>query len=121
MLVNAIEEIQKFTRPIHTIVRYYGNDFVTPWASTLFFVNDEGVAITCKHIAEHLVHADTINSRYKEIKKEIDAIGVINRKNKKHIYSIEAKYSLKKQETVIQIKNTFLHKISIKIFKIIKS
>ena len=40
MFVNAIEEIQQFTRPIHTIVKHYHNNFIQPGAATLFFVNE---------------------------------------------------------------------------------
>ena len=41
MFVDAIEEIKKFTRPVHTIMRHYSNDFVQPGAATLFFVNED--------------------------------------------------------------------------------
>jgi hypothetical protein len=64
MFVKAIEEISKFTRPIHSIMRSYGSNKVFPGASTLFFVNQDGAAITCRHVAEHLVHADKLNQQY---------------------------------------------------------
>ena len=49
MFVEAIEKVDAFTRPIHTITRTHGG-LVTPGSATLFFVNDEGVAVTCKHV-----------------------------------------------------------------------
>ena len=64
MFVKAIEEINRFTRPIHTIMRSYGSNKVWPGASTLFFVNQEGIAITCRHVAEQLLHAEKINQQY---------------------------------------------------------
>ncbi len=64
MFVKAIEEINRFTRPIHTIMRNYGSHKVGPGASTLFFVNNEGIALTCRHVAEHLLHAEKINQQY---------------------------------------------------------
>ena len=75
MFIKAIEDIQKFTRPIHTIVRYYGHDFATPWTGTFFFVNDYGIAVTCRHIANNIINTDSINQRYSLIKKERDSFG----------------------------------------------
>lgn len=64
MFVRALEDISRFTRPVHTIIRMYGSSKVLPGASTLFFVNDEGVAITCKHVAEILLQAENVNRQY---------------------------------------------------------
>lgn len=52
MFINAIEEVGRFTRPIHTITRIPGEHIVNPGAATLFFVNEDSVAITCKHVIE---------------------------------------------------------------------
>lgn len=110
MLVKAIEEIQKFTRPVHFIVRYYGNDFASPGTGTLFFVNDEGVAITCKHIADNIILSDQINQRYQLIKKEKEALGSkVDGKYKKQLTALESRYGLIKQETIIQIKWTIIN------------
>src|SRR6267142_3451113 len=109
MFIKAIEEIQKFTRPIHTIVRYYGNDFATPWTGTFFFVNDHGIAVTCRHIANNIINTEPINQRYNLLKKEIDSFGTkTDGKYKKQITAIETKYGLVKQQTIIQIKNTIM-------------
>lgn len=64
MFVKAIEEMNRFTRPIHTIMRGYGANKVWPGASTLFFVNNEGVAVTCRHVAEHLLQSEQFNQQY---------------------------------------------------------
>lgn len=108
MFVKAIEEVKQFTRPIYTIVRYYGNDFATPWASTMFFVNESGVAVTCKHVSNNISETEPLNKRYSDsIRGEIIAA-----KNKRHILQqIEKKYGLKPHETIIQAKNTFIGSI----------
>src|SRR5450432_548353 len=109
MFIKAIEDIRKFTRPIHTIVRYYENDFATPWTGTFFFVNDQGIAVTCRHIANNIINTESINQRFGLIKKEKDSFGSkIDGKYKKQIAALEAKYGLVKQETIIQIKNTIM-------------
>jgi hypothetical protein len=64
MFVKSIEEINRYTRPIHTILRGYGSGKVWPGAATLFFVNNEGVAVTCRHVAEQLVNSEKINQQY---------------------------------------------------------
>jgi hypothetical protein len=64
MFVRALEDISRFTRPVHTIIRMCGSNKVLPGASTLFFVNDEGVAVTCKHVAEILLQAENVNRQY---------------------------------------------------------
>ncbi len=110
MFITAIEEIQRFTRPIHTIVRYYGNDFVTPGTGTIFFVNDQGIAVTCRHIAQNIINTNPINERYSLIKKEKNTLGTkIDGKYRKQLAALEAKYGLINQETVIQIKNTVMN------------
>lgn len=64
MFVHAIEEMNRFTRPIHSIMRGYGSNKVWPGAATLFFVNNEGVALTCRHVAEQLLQSEQLNQQY---------------------------------------------------------
>lgn len=64
MYVNAVEIVSRFTRPVHTIMRTYGSNKVMPGAATFFFVNDDGVAVTCRHVAENLMHAEQLNQQY---------------------------------------------------------
>lgn len=70
MFVNAIEKVGGFTRPVFTISRKYGEDQVEPGASTIFFVNDEGWAVTCKHVAALIINAGKIEKKYSEFKQK---------------------------------------------------
>ena len=106
MFVTAIEEVDKFTRPIHTITRTYGG-LMSPGSSTLFFVNENGVAITCKHVAQHILDSDAVNLKYNTFKKERDLIPHDN-KFKGKVIGLETKYALKKV-SIIQIKNNFVN------------
>lgn len=106
MFVSAIEEAARFTRPIHTITRTYADTFVNPGAATLFFVNDEGVAITCKHVMELVGNRPAINEHYDRFRKERAAIGRNNKYNQR-LKQLEAAYNYK-PETIVQIKELFL-------------
>lgn len=56
MFVNAIEIVEGFTKPIHTITRPYGG-VISSGTSILFFVNENGVAVTCKHVLNQIIQA----------------------------------------------------------------
>ena len=75
MFVDAIELTGKFTRPIHTISRFFNSVDVIPGTASLFFVNADGWAITCKHVTELLVNASTITKRYQDYKDELTKSG----------------------------------------------
>jgi len=64
MFVQAIEKVAGFTRAIHSISRNFGSSQIEKGAATLFFVNQEGYALTCKHVAQWITQADQINQRY---------------------------------------------------------
>ena len=74
MFADAIEKNSQFTRSVHFISRLFGSTEVVPGTATLFFVNDDGVAITCKHVADDLLKCDKINNLYKNYLDEIKAI-----------------------------------------------
>jgi Trypsin-like peptidase domain len=110
MFVNAIEEIQKYTRPVHTIVRHYHNNFIQPGAATLFFVNELGVAITCKHILDQLLAEHSINAHYKKFKAEKKLLGTkLDGKYKKQLKDLETKYNYTSTEAVAQLKNFLIN------------
>ena len=60
MFENAIESISTFTRPVNTILRTYSGKQIIPGSATLFFVNEEGYAITCKHVIDLLASSSRI-------------------------------------------------------------
>ena len=63
MFVSAIDTAARVTRPIHTITRLGGEPTVVPGAATLFFVNADGWALTCKHVASQLVVAEQLAAK----------------------------------------------------------
>lgn len=101
MFVNAISKVIQFTRPILFISRNYKSETVIPGLATLFFVNDSGCAITCKHVAEQILHSDTINENYKNFTAEVSAARTANPHNyKKEIRLLEKQYGYQNGITV---------------------
>jgi hypothetical protein len=114
MFVNSIEEISKFTRPIHTITRNYKDTVVSPGAATLFFVNEDGCAITCKHVVDLIGNRQAINDHYNKFKSEKALIG--KNKHNQRIKTLETTYNFK-EGTIIQLKELFVGVTSEPTFK----
>lgn len=110
MYIKSIELVDQFTKPIHTITRTYGG-LVSPGTSTLFFVNEDGVAITCKHVLNVIAQADPVNIQFQNFKAERDK-QPRDGKFKRNLLGLETKYKYKK-ETTVQIKNNFVNSVDI--------
>jgi hypothetical protein len=106
MFQNAIAQVSRFTRPLHTIMRTYGGK-ILPGSATLFFVNEDGVAITCKHVANLIPTADKLNAEYRAFRAERDRLARDN-KYHSHLKDLELKYKYS-PERIIQQKNNFLN------------
>lgn len=106
MFIEAIERVSQFTRPVHSIMRTYTGKNVIPAASTLFFVNEEGYAVTCKHVAEMLSSADAINQHYHNFNQEKRAMPQ-DARYKQLLKGLELKYKMTADRT-IQLKNNFV-------------
>ncbi|MBK7432574.1 MAG: trypsin-like peptidase domain-containing protein [Chitinophagaceae bacterium] len=106
MFENAIEKVLQFTRPMHTISRTYGG-MIQPGSSTFFFVNDQGVAVTCKHVLDLIPSADNINNQFNQFKAERNKIPQ-DGKFKRNLMGLEMKYKYN-PETTVQLKNNFLN------------
>lgn len=76
MFADAIEKNSKFTRSVHFISRLFDTTEVVPGTATLFFVNDDGIAITCRHVADELLKCNGINNLYKKYLNEIKTISI---------------------------------------------
>lgn len=99
MFANAIESVGNYTRPLIYIYRNYGETIVNPGSATMFFVNNEGCAVTSRHAAETILSSHNVNNKYFQFKKEKSAL--VNGKDKKHqLRELEAKYGYKKGITV---------------------
>ncbi len=104
MFETAIQESQKYTRPILSVLRNYSNK-LSPAAGTLFFVNNNGTAVTCKHIAEVVISGDKIWQKFQAFQAEkANLIADVSLENSLH--NLEKKYEFNSNSTV-QMLTTF--------------
>ena len=106
MFETAIDKVLQYTRPLHSISRTYGG-LIIPGTSTFFFVNDSGVAITCKHVMNLIPAADEINRTFLQFKTERERIPK-DGKYKRNLQGLELKYKYH-TDTTVQLKNNFLN------------
>lgn len=103
MYESAVESAQSFTRPIHSVLRNYGSTILVPINATLFFVNAEGWALTCGHVADNLLAEAALDARNIDFESELK-----NRPAKiqpgQWKKELERKYHLNK-ETTWEIRN----------------
>lgn len=110
MFVEAIEKVDQFTRPIHFILRYYNGSDIVPGTSTLFFVNEDGFAITCRHVAQQILYASSIYENYLKFKSELRKFEKDpSFETQKH--SLESKYKIT-ADNPIRILYNFIHCVS---------
>ena len=109
MFVEAIERVDPFVRPILSIVRRYGSSEVIPACSTMFFVNEQACAVTCKHVAEQLISSDTIHQNYIQFQGERRSIPRDKNQTRRQ-EDLEKKYNLRR-ESIIRIKNQFVNSV----------
>ena len=105
MFADAIEKVGGFTRPIKFITRYYKDSVIVPGCATMFFVNEDGYALTCKHVAQEVIAADRINENYRNFKAALSEIQG-NPKAKALTKGLEQKYKIAPKKP-IQIKVQF--------------
>ncbi len=106
MFADSIERVAGFTRPVHTIIRTYGGKQIVPGSATLFFVNENGVAITCKHVINLLANAEKINQFYVDFVSEKKRIPQ-DENFAAGLQALEIKYNYT-PDTIVQIKTTFV-------------
>jgi hypothetical protein len=105
MFTQAIETAAKFTRAIHSISRYYGSNHVQAGTATLFFVNADGWALTCSHVADQLRVGDVLTEKAKAFRNELSSL-IGTKKEKKLLKELEKKYGYSK-ETLFELRNRF--------------
>lgn len=109
MFVEAIQVADRYTRPIHSIFRNYGENVALPGSATMFFVNEYACAVTCKHVVELITQADNIHHHYLRFRAEADQVAR-NGDYWQQLAPIEAKYQYR-AGVMIRIRNNFLNAV----------
>lgn len=107
MFASAIDKVACFTRPIHTISRQYQSGTVFPGTATLFFVNPNGYAITCKHVVQIIGQAEQINAQYRRFQHERAQLAHNGVTHPESLAQLEKNYQYNAGVTV-QMLNTFV-------------
>jgi len=102
MFKNAIERVGNFTRPIHFISNVYGEQSVRPGAATLFFVNEQAHAITCKHVTSLIKQAGEIFTKFQNFQEEKNTLQKSAAYNKK-VKELRANYGYDKPNNACQL------------------
>ncbi len=110
MFADAIELTGGFTRPVKFISRKYKESTVLPGLATMFFVNDDGWAITCRHVADQIIFADQISKKYNAFKTDASKIPT-GKNHSGQIKKLELTYGFKSGATV-QMKVQFPGSVS---------
>jgi len=107
MFVNAVETAAEFTRPIHSISRNYGSSIIQPGAATMFFINSDGWAVTCNHVAQQLIVGKQLAENRQAFN---DALAAQRgqKKAKKLIHKLERKHGYSKS-TTFELYNRFVN------------
>jgi hypothetical protein len=116
MFEKAIVKVNEFTRPLLSIMRFYESEKVIPGAATMFFVNNDGWALTCRHVAEQLIAAEQITKKYMDFKNEL-AFKPEKVAPKQWKHDLEKKYQYSKSMAV-ELKNRFINCVDVINFEI---
>ncbi len=105
MFVDALETVGGYTRPVFTIARRYNTSDIAPGSATLFFINEEGWALTTRHIAKMIRDASAIDEGYNAFRRDRAAINP-NGNYDDELKLLEIKYNLSEKK-VAQMKVSF--------------
>jgi len=108
MFVNAIEKAIKFTRPIYTISRNYGSEEIQAGAATLFFINSEGWALTCAHVAKQIMIGNQLLKNKEAFQSELKTIPG-NKTKKKWKKELERKYKYYNNNSTYELYFKFIN------------
>jgi len=106
MFIKAIEIAAKYTRAIYSISRNYGSTTIQPGTASLFFVNSDGWALTCRHVINQLDVGATLAHKRDDFHREL-ASRRGTEKEKRLLKELEEKYGYKKN-TTFELHNKFM-------------
>lgn len=107
MFSQAIEIAAKYTRALHSISRNYGSTVIQPGTATLFFINADGWALTCGHVADQIAASEALAKKQKLYRNELSALKG-TQKQKQLLRKLEKKYDYSKKSP-FELHNRFMN------------
>lgn len=108
MFEDAIEQVGGFTRPVFSIIKTYGSPKILLGSATLFFVNEEGFAVTTKGTAKMIMEAAAIEDKYRQFKERRGEIAQNDLSDgQEQLKALEAEYGYE-ENTIVQMKIRFV-------------
>lgn len=106
MFTKAIEVVAGFTRPILSVSRNYRSSLVQRGTATLFFINNDGWAFTCRHVADQLMAAGVLGRNAEAFQNELsDRRGT--QEEEKLLKELEKKFGYSESAT-FELHNMFI-------------
>lgn len=96
MYKKSIKENSKFLIPFVEGIKYYKSNEIEHVLGTMIILNEDGVVLTCKHIAQEFINNDELGNNYPKMIKEIRSC-----KDKANLKEIEKKYNLNDDTVVL--------------------
>ena len=104
MFVEAVERVSAYTRAVHSIYKQYGSSDIRKGCATLFFVNETGAAVTCRHVVDMLL--SNIDN-YLAFKAEVVATQKLPNFEKQHLPRLKSQFGIN-SETLTAIRHSFV-------------
>lgn len=95
MYKEAIKKNSQWTKPIYFVSRYFDSEIIYPSIATMIILNEDGWALTCKHVVNQWLNGNVVNDKYNDYKKEI--------KNKNEKRKLIKKYNYNADSLVEQV------------------
>jgi hypothetical protein len=101
MFVTAVAKASTFTKPISFITRFYDSIEIQPDTATLFIVNADGWALTCRHVLDAILACDQIAARRAAFQADIAAIK--GKRSRNAIRNVAKKHQFDSQPVLEQL------------------
>lgn len=106
MFEDAIEKVSQYTRSVHSVLRVYGNNKILTSTATLFFVNDEGCAITTRSFADLLIASGQMEKTWGNFKSDRASLPE-DRYYEANLQALEEQYKYN-DKSIVQARNMFI-------------
>lgn len=97
MFAKALDKASGFLRPVHSVYRYYNEAVVNKTAFNIVFVNESGVAITARHVAERMEKLTGAHDHYRSFLREKEKLRGTNKSS--GLRRLETEYGYRGKDT----------------------